>query len=419
MADKAGKRERPLRVCHLAKFYHPASGGIETHLRTLAQAQAALGAEVHVLCVNHQDAAGRDVTFQRFARTETVEGRDGPVRVVRAGRQASLARFDLCLSLPRLMTRLAARRFDLLHLHVPNPTMLLLLAAVRPAAAVVITYHSDVVRQRRLARLLRPVEHLVFRKARAVLATSPAYADGSELLRAYRDRVRVVPFGIELRPYTDPDVKARSAARWVRQEYGWPLWLAVGRLVYYKGLHNALRALARVPGRLLVVGDGPLGGELRRLAAEAGVADRVAWRGRLSESDLIGAYHAATALWFPSNARSEAFGFVQVEAMASGCPVLNSAIPASGVPWVSRHEESGLTAPVDDPEALARAALRLLSEPGLRERLGHAARARAVAEFDAGVMARRTLDVYASVLQPRGDADLEGSVRTAPAFASA
>jgi rhamnosyl/mannosyltransferase len=240
---------------------------------------------------------------------------------------------------------------------------------------------------------------VVFRRARAVLATSPAYPDGSDLLRAYRERVRVVPFGITLSPYTDPDEKARAAARRARAEYGQPLWLAVGRLVYYKGLPNALRALAHVPGTLLVVGDGPLGPDLRRTAAAAGVAGRVVWRGRLSESELIGAYHAATALWFPSNARSEAFGFVQVEAMASGCPVLNSAIPASGVPWVSRHEESGLTVPVDDPGALAAAALRLLHEPGLRERLAAGARARACAEFDDRLMARRTLDVYHAALE--------------------
>src|SRR5439155_27360750 len=115
------------------------------------------------------------------------------------------------------------------------------------------------------------------------------------------------------------------------------------------------RALARVPGRLLVIGEGPALAGLRRLAAARGVADRVVWRGHVGEDELVGAYHAATALWFPSNARSEGFGLVQVEAMASGCPVINTAVPASGVAWVCRHEETGLTVPVGDAAALAAA----------------------------------------------------------------
>src|SRR5262249_28666229 len=116
--------------------------------------------------------------------------------------------------------------------------------------------------------------------------------------------------------------------------------------------------------------------------------------------EIVPYYLAADAFWFPSNARSEAFGLVQVEAMASGCPVINTAIPHSGVPWVSRHDETGLTVPVNDPCALAAAARRLLEEPGLRDRLTAAARRRAADEFDHRVMARRSLEVYGSVLDP-------------------
>src|SRR6185312_14207757 len=104
------------------------------------------------------------------------------------------------------------------------------------------------------------------------------------------------------------------------------------------------------------------------------------------------------AFWFPSNARSEAFGLVQVEAMAAGCPVINTAIPHSGVAWVSRHDREGLTVAVDDPAALAEAAGRIASEPGLRDRLSAAARDRARVEFDHRVMARRSLEVYRAVL---------------------
>jgi rhamnosyl/mannosyltransferase len=184
----------------------------------------------------------------------------------------------------------------------------------------------------------------------------------------------------------------------LRKQSRGPLWLCVGRLIYYKGLPVAIAALRDVPGQLLVIGTGPMEVELKVLAAEFGVADRVFFHGRASTDQLVGAYLAATAVWFPSTARSEGFGLVQVEAMASGCPVINTAIAGSGVPWVCRHEQEGLTVPINDPAALAGAARRLSSEPGLRDRLACAGLARATSEFDHRMMAARSLDIYRAVI---------------------
>jgi rhamnosyl/mannosyltransferase len=393
----AGPHAVRLRVCHLAKFYPPAPGGIESHVRALARAQAELGARVRVVCVNHRDRYGRDLTWEPQARTATEEEWDGPVRVTRLGRWGNLARLDVC---PRLLGALRGLRgeADVLHLHAPNPAMTLALAVIRPEARLVITHHSDVIRQRLLGRAFRPFERLVYGRAASILCTSPRYAEGSQLLCGFGGKVSVLTFGIDLRLYREPSAAAREHADRLRAEHGEPLWLVVGRLVYYKGLPNAVKALARVPGRLLVIGDGPARAGLERLAAAEGVAERILWRGHVGEDELVGAYQAATALWFPSNARSEGFGLVQVEAMASGCPVVNTAIPASGVPWVSRHEETGLTVSVDDPAALAAAVRRLVEEPGLRARLAEGARRRAVSEFDYGLMGRRSLDTYGAPL---------------------
>src|SRR5436305_5973901 len=111
-----GRDPEPLRVCHLAKFYPPAPGGIESHVRTLARAQAELGAKVSVVCVNHLDRRGRDVTWEPLAQTDTVEEWDGPVRVTRLGKWGTVARLDVC---PRLLgaLRRAGDEADVLHLH--------------------------------------------------------------------------------------------------------------------------------------------------------------------------------------------------------------------------------------------------------------------------------------------------------------
>ncbi|QSQ20225.1 glycosyltransferase [Pyxidicoccus parkwayensis] len=387
-----------LRVLHLGKFYPPASGGMEAHVQTLARAQAEAGAQVEVLCANHS-ADGAGTSHEFHGRSPTREDWDGPVRVVRLGRAASVARMDVMPDLPRVLLRALKRGVDVLHLHTPNPSMLLALDVVPRLPPLFVTHHSDIIRQRVTGALFRPFEALLYARALRVLATSEAYVPGSPLLRAFRSKVRPLPLGIDLTPYLHPSAEALEAeARWRAEAAGAPLWLMVGRLVYYKGLFTALEALARVPGRLVVVGQGPLQAEARERARALGVEGRVTWAGYLPPDSLVGAYRAATALWFPSNARSEAYGLSQVEAMASALPVLNTAIPHSGVPWVSRHEETGLTVPMGDAAALAVAARRLVEEPGLAKRLGHTARERAVAEFRHDVMATRSLALYAEAL---------------------
>ena len=372
-----------IEVCHLGKYYPPAPGGIETNVRILARAQADLGAQVQVFCVNHRPGPTSDEV-------------DGPVAVRRFGRRARLDKLDVCPGLSAALTRVEA---DVLHLHVPNPTMILAILAARPPQPIVVTYQSDVIRQRIRAWMFRPLERLAYRRVPAVLQTSPLYAGGSRFLRPYRDRLDVLPNGIDLAPYLDPAPAHRAEAERIRAAYQGPIWIGCGRMVYYKGFPVALRALRRVPGTLILIGGGPLLESLKRLARRLGMGDRVVFTGNLPHYlDIVPYYLAAEAFWFPSNARSEGFGIVQVEAMASGCPVINTAIPHSGVAWVSRHEETGLTVPVNDPEAFAAAAGRLLEEPGLRDQLVTAARKRAVAEFGHHTMAERSLDIYRRVL---------------------
>jgi rhamnosyl/mannosyltransferase len=366
-----------VRVCHLAKYYPPARGGIEAHVETLARAQAALGARVHVICVNHEGGPTR-------------HERDGDVLVTRLSRLGSAAKLDIC---PDLLSTLSGASADVFHVHVPNPIMILAALASR-RRPIVVTYHSDHVRQRLRSQMFSPIERAFFVRARAILATSEPYARSSTLLREHREKVEVIPLGIDIERFASPPPDVELEARKIRSSYPGPLWFFCGRIVYYKGLETAFDALSDCEGTLLIAGDGP---DLDRLRARAG--DRVRFLGDVQ--DVRPYYAAAQAFWFPSNARSEAFGLVQVEAMASGCPVINTRIEGSGVPWVSRDGETGLTVPPDDPKALAAAARRLL-EPGLRERLARGARARARAVFDHRDMARRTLALYerSGVLAP-------------------
>lgn len=385
------------RICHLGKHYAPARGGIETHVRTLAKAQASLGAHVSVLAVSHERV--RRHTWPAGKNAKATEEWDESVQVRRLERRMSVFRWDVCPGIRSELRRLSQESFDVFHLHVPNVTMLLALATIPCDIPLVITYHSDIVSRRWLYALVRPFERAVFGRASRVLATSPPYVEGSRVLRQYAGKVEVCPFGIDSEPFVNPNAVARKFQRALAERFGQPLWLCVGRLVHYKGFDVALRALTHLPGKLLMVGAGALEARLRGLARTLKVAGRVVWNSRLTDAELAGAYHAATALWLPSNARSEAFGLVQVEAMASGCPVINTDIPGSGVPWVSRHEETGLTIPMNDPDALADASRRLLKETGLRERLVQCGRERALSQFDHAIMASHTIEVYRDAIR--------------------
>jgi glycosyltransferase involved in cell wall biosynthesis len=386
-------------IYHLAKYYPPVPGGIETHVQTLARVQAALGAQVTVICIN-----GTTKSNHCLQSTKTVEEWDGDIKVVRIGQALKMARLDVCPELPEYLEKIARDPQALVHLHTPNPTMVLSLFNWPARIPLIITHHSDIIKQQMLKYALRPFEYILYQRAQRILTTSAQYIQGSRFLKVFKapkNKVDVLPLGLDIRPYTQPNTAARQFATQLRQQYGdTPIWLTVGRLVYYKALHVAIEALTHGPGILYVIGSGPLEAELKELATKLGVADRVVWHGKATADELAGAYQAADALWFPSNARSEAFGLVQVEAMASGCPVINADIPCSGVTWVSRHQQEGLTIPLNDPLALAQASQRLLTEEGLRQRLAEQAKHRAMSLFEHTVMGKRSLAVYEQVLNP-------------------
>ncbi len=383
-----------LRILHLGKYYPPAPGGIESHVQTLARGQAELGCQVSVLCVNHADRFGNDITHARLRKTVSTWDQDGAVHVERVGRWFGVSRLEVCPSLPWRIGQLTSKA-DIVHLHTPNPLMLAgwWLAGNRKVPMVV-THHSDVIKQRLLRYAVAPFEAGVYSQAKRILTTSPEYQGGSAQLKAYLHKTRVLPLAIDLNSFVFRTAVNQGVGSQVEGDLRSPVWLMVGRLTYYKGYHVALEALAKVPGTLVIVGNGPLEAKLKAQAERWGVAERIVWKSHASPKELIALYHAATALWFTSVARSEGFGLVQVEAMAAGCPVINTAIPASGVSWVSQHEVSGLTVPVGDVGAFAAAANRMAGENGLRAKLSQGARNRAENEFDARVMAKRSLEMY-------------------------
>jgi rhamnosyl/mannosyltransferase len=342
---------------------------METHLEGLCQC---LAPEVQLQVVVAGDSRRSE---------EQISG----VSVVRLKTWKVIASTPLCTG---MIDAIRSWPCDIVHLHWPNPLAMVAYRLSGCSAKLVVSYHSDVIRQRFLASLLSPILRDLLRRADAIIVSAPNNVEHSPMLRRFRNRCRVVPFGI------DPDslLEAGEAeVQELRMRFGTPVVLAAGRLVYYKGLEYLITAMKSVKAHLVIVGTGPLRARLLGQISKEGLDGRVTVVG---EVDRIAPYYQlADVFVLASIARSEAFGLVQLEAMACGKPVVNTRLN-SGVPFVSLHGATGLTVEPANIVELSSALRILLQNDRFRRRLGAAARLRVIEEFTLEVMAQRTLAVY-------------------------
>jgi len=357
-----------MRILHVYKDYYPVLGGVENHVRTLAELQAKAGHAVTVLVTNPG----------RLAPRERVVGVD----VVRLPRLATVASTPLSLGFPGAIRRLAP---DISHLHFPYPVGELGQMLGGRGRPYVVTYHSDVVRQRAILQLYRPLLKRFLDGARRILPTSENYMRSSEFLKKRSDQCSVVSLCV------DPERFAGAAP--LVPATAVPTVLFVGRHRYYKGVDDLLRAVVGLNARLLIGGDGPERAAWERLAGELGLGDRVVFVGEVPEGDLPGLYASADVFALPANSRAEAFGKVLLEAMAAGLPCVTTEL-GTGTSFVVRDGESGFVVPPRDPNALRIAIEALLDHPRRRDAMGAAGRRRVVAEFSPATMLMRVLDVY-------------------------
>jgi len=363
-----------VRVLGIGKFYPPEyHGGLESVVVTLNAELVRRG--IAVTYVVSRVRGG--------ARVDDVDG----VRVVRVASAGTLLSQPLS---PGLLAAARREPGDVVHLHHPNP--LGDLAALRDRRPLVITQHSDVVRQRALRAAYGPLVRGAVARARFVAVASTQLLAGSEELRGFEAKVRVIPFGIDpARFAATPAVAARAAA--LRASVGGaPVVLAVGRLVGYKGFDVLIRAMSGLAAALVVVGTGP---EEPRLKALAGAG--VVFAGRVTEEDLLAWYHAADIFCLPSVTRAEAFGVVLLEAMACAKPLVTTALP-TGVAAVNRDGTTGVVVPPGDAGALREALAGLLASSGRRMEMGAEGRRVLEREYTAALMGERYEALYREAL---------------------
>ena len=372
-----------MRVLYLYKDYYPVLGGIENHIRVLAEGLRERGVDARVLVTN---TTGQTVE-------ETIAG----VPVVKTARQINVSSAPVSLPFFPWVRRLETDA-DIAHAHMPYPPGEVAHLLAGRARRFVVTYHSDIVRQRVLGALYRPFLWQVLRQARLIAVSNPVYIQDSPFLRRYAEKCRVIHFGLNLDRFASaPQIEA-EAAEW-RAHYGdRPLLLFVGRLRHYKGVNVLIDAMQQLPeAAALIVGIGPMAEEWQQQAAASGLTDRVHFLGEQPDSAVLALYHAADIFVLPSTNRAETFGIVQLEAMACGRPVICTEL-GTGTSYVNQNNVTGLVVPANDAPALAAAVRELLADGTARARMGAAGRQRAQTEFSINAMLDRTLDFYREAL---------------------
>ena len=287
----------------------------------------------------------------------------------------------------------SVRKADIAVHHAPFPfTDAAIWLGLPTDVALIVYWHADIVGFPLFKRLVRPILRRVLTRADKIVVSGTAMIEASDLLKPYAAKCEIIPYGSDLDFWRRLDADDLECVEEIRRRRPRHI-VTVGRFVSYKGFDVLVRSMRDVDAQATIVGDGPRREELKQLAAELGLSSRVHFPGRLDRREIKRLFHSAQVFAFPSVSNAEAFGVVQIEAMATGLPIVNTHLPTT-VPWVARHGQEALTVPPNDSIALANALNSILNEPDLARRLGASACIRATKEFAQNVFQARMTAVY-------------------------
>lgn len=370
-----------MKILHIGKFY-PIRGGVEKVMLDITAGLSARGIDCDMLCAS---ASGGPRTVRLNPH--------GSIFAVR-----TLRKMYATMISPAMIWRLRriAGRYDIIHIHHPDPMAALALRLSGFRGKVVLHWHSDILRQKKLLRLFRPLQDWLIARADTIVGTSPAYIAHSPWLTGVQHKCVCVPIGI--RPIPMPDVEKVEA---LRDSFpGKKIVLALGRLVGYKGFEFLVDSAQYLPDDYVIVigGDGPLRESLQQRIDSQHLGDKVKLAGFVADEDLPVYFYASSLFCLSSVERTEAFGVVQIEAMSCGMPVIATEIPGSGVAWVNAHGRSGLNVPPRNPVALAAAIVAATASANMHRTYRRGARLRYEEIFTETNMLDNILNVYNTIL---------------------
>jgi rhamnosyl/mannosyltransferase len=357
-----------LKILHIGKYYEPHLGGTEHFTHSLYH-ELKKDVKIVVLCYNTKP------------KTEIIN--DNGIKVVKVATYGKIRSQPVAFGLTRWIKELS-KDVDIINLHFPNPLAEIALLRTNINKKIIVTYHMDIVRQKILGKLYNPIMDKILKKSDVIIATSPNYAKTSKNLIKFKDKVKIIPLGINVNTITHR-VKKTGVER-IMKRYKKNISLCIGRLIYYKGTKYLVDAFKSIDGTLLVIGTGPLEKELKKNAPS-----NVHFLGKIA--DLNPYYAACDVFVFPSSERTEAFGMVQLEAMSFSKPLISTNL-GTGTSFVNLNGKTGIVVKPKNSMALKKAVETLFYDKRLREKYGREANKRLMKYFTMDKVAKEYLKVY-------------------------
>lgn len=368
-----------MRVLQFSKFYPPTFGGLEKVVFDITEGINAKGAVCDVLCVN-------ETKKKAFERDKYSIFRSSSFGMA----------MSTSLSPSNLLDYAKIRNnYDIIHVHLPNPLANLAVLMFPTKAKIILHWHSDIVKQKKVMAFYEPLQRKLMEKAHAIIATTPKYAEESPYLKQFSNKVLSIPIGIGA---DDLNVDSSLVDKIRAHHAGKKIVFGLGRLTYYKGFEYLIRAAKLLPDDYVVLigGKGELATELQTMIEREDLQAKVQLLGGIPHTEL-GAYYKACDIYCMSSIKlSEAFGVVQLEAMSMAKPVISTRIKGSGVDWVNLDGESGLTVEPESPEQLAEAIQKIGNDPELYKKLSEGAFKRFNSLFTKNKMVDKTFELYDS-----------------------
>ncbi len=365
-----------VKILQVNKLYYPWIGGVEKVVQQIAEGlNGKDNFEIEVLSCQPKGKA----------KVEDING----LRVYKSSSWGMFLGMPFSLNFFSLFKKLS-REAGIIALHHPFPLADLAVFLFPPAAKLIVHYHSDIVRQRIFNFFLRPFALNTLRKAQKIIISNPNMLKSSPLLKRFQEKCRIIPYGVDL-----PEIERAQngeEVKKIKQKYG-RFILFAGRLSYYKGVHYLISAVQDITANLVIIGEGKRERFLRKMVKDLKIENRVFFLPHQEKKKLINFYKATEVFVLPSIFKSEAFGIVLIEAMASGTPIISTEL-GTGTSWLNVDGETGFVVPPRSPSALSSAIKKILENKKLAVRLSQNAQKRVKEKLNLEKMLKDNQKVY-------------------------